>query len=427
VSALSARAARTLTAIPRWVIAVADQGLVAIVNLALSVAVIHQAGVAALGRLTIVTTTLLVAMAGTRILISDPWLASRKAGRLPTPEQRWLIALAASAATVVVGVVVLIGLSGDASWWWSCAIAPLVILQDFGRYTAFRREAPSRALASDFTVLAVGAVTFGIWAAVSRAGLTAALVSWAVGLAASTCVALRFWFGKVSPSGSAAWWRVVCRPLATKLAHDGLAYQVGVSGSLYVLAAVGTHRDVGIVRVVQSTFSPLLLTITGLSMWLVPFLAHRDMSRLLDVRRRATALLTLTSVVGVAIAVWAGPWLIRLVFGSEATPDRLSLLLAGAWAAAAAVAAPWIASVRVAGAYAPIAWARTAGAAIACASLALIPWARGVHGYLGLLALQYVLVAVAAFVAGSRIIHASTPRSRNGSLRGSPDEVASAS
>jgi hypothetical protein len=105
----------------------------------------------------------------------------------------------------------------------------------------------------------------------------------------------------------------------------------------------------------------------------------------------------------VALAVWAGPWLIGLVFGSEATPERLSLLLAGGWAASAAVAAPWLASIRVAGTYSPIAWTRTAGAAITCLALAVIPWARGVNGYLGLLALQYFLVAIAAFIVGSRI------------------------
>jgi hypothetical protein len=222
----------------------------------------------------------------------------------------------------------------------------------------------------------------------------------------------------VARRGSRAWWLATCRPLATKLAHDGLAFQVGVSGSLYVLAAVGTHRDVGIVRVVQSAFSPLLLTITGLSMWLVPFLAHRDTDRMLHVRRQATALLVLASVVGVALAVWAGPWLIRLVYGSQAVPDRISLLLAGGWAAAAAIAAPWLASVRVAGRYSPIAWTRSGGAVLTCLALAVVPAARGVDGYLGMLALQYVLVAVAALVVGSRITTKRIPAS----APGSPDQ-----
>jgi hypothetical protein len=384
-------------------LAVGDQGVVAITNLALSVVVTHQAGVRALGQFTIVMTTILMAMGITRILVSDPWLASRTAGRVPVPEQRWLMVLAALAAALVAGIAVLTALDGEARWFWACVIAPLVIVQDFGRYTAFRREAPARALASDLTILVLGAVVFAIWAAIAHADVTAVLVSWAIGLAVATRVSLGLGLGKVSPSGARTWWRTVCRPLAMKLAHDGLAYQVGVSGSLFVLAAVGTHKDVGIVRVVQSTFSPLLLTITGLSMWLVPFLAHRDTARMLHVRRRATLLLVLASVVGVAAAVWAGPWLIGLVFGSEAVPDRLSLLLAGGWAAAAAVAAPWLASIRVAGTYSPIAWTRTAGAAIACLALAALPWARGVNGYLGLLALQYILVAIAAFVVGGRI------------------------
>jgi O-antigen/teichoic acid export membrane protein len=415
-SARNLRVAQALPRLPRWTVAVADQGLVAVINLALSILVTHLAGVSALGGFTIVTTTILVAVAGTRILISDPWLASRKAGQVPTPQQRWLILLAATAATVMVAVAVLIALHGEVAWWWACAIAPLVILQDFGRYMAFRREQPGRALASDLTILVVGAASFGVCAWVNRADLSAVLISWAVGLAAATCVALSSRFGKVSSSGSREWWHTTCRPLAMKLAHDGLAFQVGVNGSLYLLAAVGTHQDVGIVRVVQSAFSPLLLTITGLNMWLVPFLAHRDTRRMLDVRRKATGLLALTSIAGVAVAVWAGPWLIGLVFGAEAVPDRLSLLLAGGWAASAAVAAPWLASVRVAGTYAPIAWTRTAGAAITWVALALIPWARGVNGYLALLALQYALVAVAAFVVGSRITLPTARKTPSGTL-----------
>jgi hypothetical protein len=404
VSSLSLRPGRNLTTrVPRWMIAVGDQAVVAVTNLVLSIVVTHVGGVRALGQFTIVMTTMLMSMGVTRLLISDPWLASRRAGRRPGPEQRWLVCLAAATAAAAVGIVVVIALGGQARWFWACAIAPLVIVQDFGRYAAFRREGPARALASDLTVLAVGAVAFGVWAAVGSASLTAVLVAWAVGLAASTRVVLGRRFGTLSPSGSLAWWRATCRPLAAQLAHDGFAFQAGVSGSLYLLAAVGTSKDVGIVRVVQTAFSPLLLTVTGLSMWLVPFLAHRDAARLSDVRRRATVLLALASVAGMVLAVWAGPWLIRVVFGADAVPGRLSLLLAGGWAASAAVAAPWLASVRVAGTYSPIAWTRTAGAAITWIALATVPWARGVNGFLGLLALQYALVAVAAFVVGSRI------------------------
>ena len=198
------RVARPLTSVPRWMIAVTDQAMVAVVNLALSIVVTHRGGISALGGFTIVTTTILVSMALTRILVSDPWLASRKAGRLPVPEQRWLILVAAVTAMLVVGAVVVVGLHGEGPWWWACGIAPLAILQDFGRYLAFRREAPARALASDVGILVSGALTFGLLATTGHSGLDAVFVSWLVGLAVAARVALGSPFVRISVTGSLA-------------------------------------------------------------------------------------------------------------------------------------------------------------------------------------------------------------------------------
>ena len=41
----------------------------------------------------------------------------------------------------------------------------------------------------------------------------------------------------------------------------------GVSGSLYLLAYVGTQRDVGLVRIVQTLFSPAALVVAAAAEW----------------------------------------------------------------------------------------------------------------------------------------------------------------
>lgn len=399
---MTAVAARTRVRMPRWMLAVGDQGLVAVVNLLLSIAVTQVAGVSALGRFAVVTTTILLCLGFARLLVSDPWLASRTASRTPIDELRWLVLLSAVATSAIVAMVVLISCGGDARWYLACAIAPLVVVQDFGRYVAFRVEAPQGAFLSDAAVLVGGAVTFALLTVLGAGGLDDVLIAWLAGLAVGAAVMARRMAGPVTPAGARRWWVRVCRPLATKLAFDSIAYMVGVSGSLYLLAYLGTQRDVGLVRIVQTMFSPAALTVTGLTMWLVPFLANRDPEHAARVRRRATVWLCAASVPMVVVAVLIGPWFVRLVFGVHDVPGLPALCLAGLSTVAMAVAAPWVAGARVSGHYGPIAWTRAASAAITWAGMATVVALRGTTGYLGLLALQNVMIAGTSIAIGTR-------------------------
>jgi hypothetical protein len=63
---------------------------------------------------------------------------------------------------------------------------------------------------------------------------------------------------------------------------------------------------------------------------------------------------------------------------------------------AVVVAAPWLASVRVRGNYAPIAWARTLGTVVIIGGMLAVPFLRGANGYLAVIALQNVLVTITA-------------------------------
>jgi O-antigen/teichoic acid export membrane protein len=277
-----------------------------------------------------------------------------------------------------------------------------MVLQDFGRYLAFRVERPTRAFVSDLAVLLTAGVVVGVAALAGHTGLTAILVGWLAGLMAGTLTSVRSLAGPLSPIGSGAWWNRHCRNLATKLAFDTVAYMVGVTGSLYALAYVASQRDVGLVRIVQTMFSPVALTVTGLTMWLVPVLANRDPGQAEAVRKRVTLWLGMGCIPLALAAVVIGSPLARLVFGVTDVPGVPALALAAVSATAMAVAAPWVASARVTGHYLPIAWSRAVAAVLTLTGMVTVAALHGATGYLGLLAFQNVTVAVAAVAIGVR-------------------------
>jgi O-antigen/teichoic acid export membrane protein len=394
--------ARLLIRPPRWALAVTDQGVVALFNLFMSVAVVRVAGVTSLGRFALVSAAVLMCMTVVRILVSDPWLASRTAGRSPEPELRSLVLLGALASGLVVTGVVALTCGGEAAWWISCLVAPAVAVQDFVRYAAFRDERPGSALASDTAVMVVGCATFAVWAVAGTAGVATILVGWLLGLLAGVAVSGSGVVGPVAGSGVWSWWRRICRSLALNLAFDGAAYLVGVTGSLYLLAYVSTQEAVGTVRIAQTLFSPAGLMITGLNMWLVPHLASREPAGARRSRRRIAVPLAGATALVIVVALVLGPWFVRLVFGVDDPPGPAALLLAGLSPLALAVAAPWVASARVLGTFAPLARARAVAAVVTCGGLLLVAGLRGVSGYLGLLALQNVLIAATAILVVGR-------------------------
>lgn len=396
----TSRRVTRLARMPRWLIAVIDQGLVASLNLALSVSVTRAAGLETLGRFTIVSTTVLLCLGLSRLAVTDPWLASRTASRTPVSELRWLVAIAAVLAAVVTGAVVLISCGGDNRWLLAVPIAALVVLQDFGRYLSFRVERTTGAFASDLGVLVGAAVTFAAAALAGKTGLMTVLFAWLTGLLVGIAVVRGELTGRLSSAGALSWWRAHCRYLASRLAFDTLAYMVGVSGSLYLLAYVGTQRDVGQVRIVQTMFSPAALVVTGLTMWLVPFLANRSSEAAERVRARATLWLGAGALPLVVLAVLIGPWFTHLVFGVDDAPSLGALAMGGISTMAMALAAPWVAAARVSGHYLPIAWSRAVAAVTTLIGMIVAPALRGTTGYLGMVAMQNIAVAGAAVTVG---------------------------
>ena len=157
-------------------------------------------------------------------------------------------------------------------------------------------------------------------------------------------------------------------------------------------------------------FSPAALVVTGLTMWLVPFLANRSSEASAQARRRVTVWLTAGSVPLILLAVVVGPWFISLVFGIDDPPGPVPLLLAGIATLGMAVSAPWVAAARVSGHYLPIAWARALSAVITWVGMIAFSALRGANGYLGLLALQSLMVAGTAIWIGVRRAPAESAR-----------------
>lgn len=388
---------RLATLLPRWLAAVVDQGLIAVSNLAMSVAMARAGGVGELGVYTLVFTAMVTTLGVTRMLVTEPWLASRTAAGVPPSELRSVYVAAASVSALATEAVAILSSGGRWEWLLAAPITLSWILQDFGRYAAYKQGRPGRALFSDTAALAGTIMSLAASFVVEgRLSVVAVLIAWLVGNLCGLLGIVREILGPMAVRGVITWWMRVCRGLAVPLVHESAAYMVGANVSLYALAAVSSNREVGLVRIVSSVFSPVALAFTGLSMWLVPTLARVGNKESDLLKSRVAVYLGLLGLPLLALAVAVGPRVTVLVFGVDTPPSRLSLLVGGLAACAVAIGSPWVSDAKVRNRYVPIAWARTAGAAVILAGILAIPALQGPAGYFALLLLQNLAILVVA-------------------------------
>lgn len=385
--------------LPAWLLAVLDQGVIAVTNLTLSIIFSRTVGLSGLGVYSLISVTLLSSLGMVRTLVGDPWMASRDSGdsRLP-PQLRFLYVLSALIVTIPTAIVALVSGGGPSAWLLSCAVAPLFMIQDGARYVAYKRERTVLALMSD--VLLFGGTLAGVLVGVAlhKVGVSWTMGSWLFGYVLAL-VPVRFALkGSVDSAGARDWWNRVCRRLALPLLLDSVAYFVSMNVTIYILAAIASPSVVGSVRVVNSLYSPIALVFTGITMWLVPWLARRGSADTHRARRMATLALTTTAIVLLILMVLLGPWAAPLLFGPEADIARFALLLGGLATCFNAVASTWLATVRVFGRYRSISWTRAITGVLMVALLLLVPPTRSLAGYLSLLAFQNLSVMVAAWL-----------------------------
>lgn len=413
---------RQLPRLPKWLAAVIDQGLIAVTNLTMSVAMARAGGISELGTYALVGTAMLMALGVTRMLVSEPWLASSADNEQPTAELRSIFMVAALASTIPTGLVAVVASGGRWEWSLAMPISCVWIIQDFGRFSAYKADKPAKAMYSDAAVLAGTILYLLVSGSVHRhLSVQAVLVAWLVGKSCGLLYVVWDVIGPLTVRGVGAWWMRVCRRLAVPLVHDSAAYMLGIDLSLYLLAAVSSTYVVGQVRVVSSMFSPVALAFTGLSMWLVPTLTRLGGRERETIKRKMTLYLVLLSVPMSALAVIFGPQVAVTVFGGDAPPSRWALLINGLSVSAVAIGSPWIASAKVRSHYAPIAWARTAAAAVILLGVALVPALQSAPGYLALLLIQNLSVLTAA-----RLLCTEHPSDRQGSLEQRSTHSASA-
>lgn len=382
-----------------WFLSIVDQGLVALCNLTLTIAVTRTAGVTALGGFALVSAAQYISLGLFRTLVSEPVLASaRWQSRAARGHFAAATYVAALAGAFVSAIVVFLAVPEGGVWWWVCPVTALFVIQDAARYRAYKAIDPKAALISDFTLLSFlvgGLVSFSL---LGKLGMGGILVSWLLALAISIFPSRRYLSGNFRKAGLLSWWRVSCRPLAMPLLLDSTAFIVSMYITQYILAAAATAVAVAQIRIVTSFYSPASMVFTGLSMWLMPSLGRAsDRMRAKSIQRRASILLTGIAGLMVGAAMVVGPDVCRLVFKTDEV-GRTELLLGGVAVWLIALSTPWFSAAKVQSRYAPIAMVRAVTAAPLIGILVFVSSAQTAVGYLSLLAAQCAVLGFVAWI-----------------------------
>lgn len=396
--------------LPGWFPAIADQGVIAITNLAMSIVITRVGGVGDLGTYSLISMTMLACLGFERVLVTDPWLSSRLTyfpvrahpqdqldAAVFGPQIRMLVLLSAVFVTIPTLLVAWVAGGGWTPWLVTGLTAALMTLQDGGRYAAYKRRETWRALASDAALLLTTTVGLLLGLALGRLDLSWVLYTYTAGFVVACAPSIGALIGPVTFRQTGLWWTTVCRRLGMPLLQDSIAYFISTNISAYLLAALASKEAVGSVRVVTTLYSPLAMVFTGMSMWLVPSLTTRGLEQTRAMRGKAMLGLSATGLLVTAIAVTIGPWLAPIVFGSDAQIGWQALLIGGLSTWLNAIASIWIATVKVFGQYRPISWARTVSGLALIGLMLLVAAAHSVNGYLLLLFLQNATVASTAW------------------------------
>lgn len=312
-----------------------DQVLSSLSNAIISVAVARRGGAGTLGSYSVTFATYLVVLGFERALFTEPLLV------VPNNETTTDRAEKSTLSMTTAYLVLCAGAVGLAGWALHrtelivlAAALPLLGLQDFGRYLAFRRRAPLLAVTLDgIWVLAAG-LAFIIWPLTSA---TRAVVAWGMGGALGALPVLIF--SKPTRLGPAfRSWKRESSHLGISLAGEGVAYTLGSQAFVFLTAAVLGASDLGRIRAAQMLLAPISLAVPAIALFAMPRLAAMSAPKTIVKASVAIAVassgVVLLATVGVTLAT--GP-AARLVF-SNALPVP-AILVAGAGTAVAFSAA----------------------------------------------------------------------------------------
>jgi len=396
-----------------WGTTMLDQAVVALTNFLLSVAVGRVAGVRGLGQWGLLVAVALILVGLNRTLLLEPFAASRSSSQVVPDELRWLLLGAGAVGTVMTALVIVSfpafeGLSPALAVWLVAAF----LMQDGGRYLAFKVQEPAKALRSDLSVLVVAILTIALTLSAGWRSPNGAVLAWAMGLTVGAAFNQAWRPRQIRWQEAGPWWVTTCSRLARSLLEDAVAYIIGVQILLFGLAHLASAAEVGTTRGVSSLFAPVAVAFTGLSVWLVPHLASRPQASRTKILR-ASSLLGGVGMLMLVAATIFGPRAVELLFGRGIIVGRWDVAWGGLAVVAAAAGSPILAAIRVANQYQTVAHARSVATVLAMLALWLWPLWQGSEGYLALVALQglAVLGAGVTIVARQQSIGTGVPLS----------------
>ncbi|MEG9247429.1 hypothetical protein V6S67_04960 [Arthrobacter sp. Soc17.1.1.1] len=348
---------------------IADQGLIAVVNLAL-VVFAAQGGTQSIAAFALVTAVYFGLLTLGRAVLAEPLLALPLGDR-GGPYLRIAFSLSIAGGALAM-LCTAVALPFEGNYFVIGVVIGVMLGAEFVRIRAYALERPTAALAAttvSVCILFIGGLSDHLYDPNRWQRL---LVLWAVAGLVSALVCLALTRKNTPPSLTAkGWYKTKIWKNAKSLLIDAVGIVLIAHVSLYIISHFGVPSDVAAIRALSAILSPLSLVFTGLTLSLTPLLSTKAEQAKSAIRVFWVAILGV-SITGGALALSVGQTIIAMVFGLDATPTRLALIIAVLSAVLFALGSPWLAQVRVTGKYASIGWMRFGSSVVLVSALAAL-------------------------------------------------------
>ncbi|WP_140395051.1 hypothetical protein [Arthrobacter sedimenti] len=333
-----------------------------------------------------------------RALLAEPLLALPSAERGGPYLRLALVVAVLSGGLAALATAVFLPFAAE---YWAIGMATSALLiAEFSRIRAYAFEKPAAALAAGVSSLLI----------VLGAGLLdqnydserwqRLLVYWALAGLVSTSITLALaGSGRERLGSNKGWYRTKIWSNARSLVVDATGTVLIAHASLYIISYFGAASDVASIRALSTILSPLSLVFTGLTLSLTPLLSRTRTQQSDGALRVFWIAIVGVTVVGGTVALSVGQMIITAVFGIEATPNKLTLVIAVLSAVIFALGSPMLAQVRVSGRYATIGWVRLASSGVLLVGLVALATGKNLPAvFFVLQALQAIIIATTAIL-----------------------------
>jgi len=277
-------------------LAVTDQAVSSLSNIALTVVVARAVAPDDFGRYVLVIATFQFVVAVCQAVVSEPFLVLC-GGAPDRRSEGGALGTAVLIGSLAAGVLVAVGLLTSATAVVALGLAmPGLLLQDTLRFVAFGQRRPGVALTSD-SIWSAGQVLATLWVLAHQGTVAGLVLAWAVpGVASGLCAAsiLRVW-----PSlGQVPAWARRSLPFAWRYLGEVMA-TVGVFQiALYLVGWMVGLAAAGWLRLAQTLFGPVHVAVSAARAAMLP-----EMVRSLDRPARLAGLRNITAATLIVFTV----------------------------------------------------------------------------------------------------------------------------